>query len=114
MEEGIATHSSVLAWRIPVDSGAWWVTKGRKESDTTERLSTAQHIGQQIKAISYCLAYYIEFFRVPDTVLSILTNLNPTKLLGSKYYYHSHFTDEETEAREFPGSPVDGNQHSHC
>ena len=26
LEEGIATHSSILAWRIPMDSGAWWVT----------------------------------------------------------------------------------------
>ena len=25
-EEGIATHSSVLAWRIPMDRGAWWGT----------------------------------------------------------------------------------------
>ena len=24
LEEGIATHSSVLAWRIPKDRGAWW------------------------------------------------------------------------------------------
>ena len=22
--EGMATHSSVLAWRIPLDRGAWW------------------------------------------------------------------------------------------
>ena len=25
LEEGMATHSSILAWRIPVDTGAWWV-----------------------------------------------------------------------------------------
>ena len=25
LEEGIATHSSILAWRIPMDRGAWWV-----------------------------------------------------------------------------------------
>ena len=25
-EEGIATHSSILAWRIPMDRGAWQVT----------------------------------------------------------------------------------------
>ena len=24
LEEGIATHSSILAWRIPKDRGAWW------------------------------------------------------------------------------------------
>ena len=23
MEEGMATHSSILAWKIPVDRGAW-------------------------------------------------------------------------------------------
>jgi len=35
--EGMATHSSILAWRIPVDRGTWWVA----ELDMTERLSTA-------------------------------------------------------------------------
>ena len=24
LEEGVATHFSVLAWRIPMDRGAWW------------------------------------------------------------------------------------------
>ena len=24
LEEGMATHSSVLAWGIPMDRGAWW------------------------------------------------------------------------------------------
>ena len=23
LEEGMATHSSILAWKIPVDRGAW-------------------------------------------------------------------------------------------
>ena len=26
LEEGMATHSSILACRIPMDSGAWWAT----------------------------------------------------------------------------------------
>ena len=26
LEEGMATHSSILAWRIPVGRGAWWAT----------------------------------------------------------------------------------------
>ena len=25
-EEGVATHSSILAWRSPMDRGAWWAT----------------------------------------------------------------------------------------
>ena len=24
--EGMATHSSILAWKIPMDRGAWWAT----------------------------------------------------------------------------------------
>ena len=46
LEEGMATHSSILAWRMPVDRGAWRATghEVTKETDTPERLSTAQHI----------------------------------------------------------------------
>ena len=41
LEEGMATHSSILAWRIPTDRGAWRATvHGVTESDTTEQLST--------------------------------------------------------------------------
>ena len=36
-EESMATHSSVLAWRIPLDRGAWRATVlGVKELDMTE------------------------------------------------------------------------------
>ena len=27
LEEGVATHSSILTWRIPTDSGAWQATE---------------------------------------------------------------------------------------
>ena len=45
----MATHSSVLAWRIPMDRGAWWATvRGVvKESDKIERLSTAHPVFQR-------------------------------------------------------------------
>ena len=26
LEESMATHSSILSWRIPMDRGAWWAT----------------------------------------------------------------------------------------
>ena len=36
----MATHSGILAWRIPVDRGAWRATvHGVKKLDTTDRLS---------------------------------------------------------------------------
>ena len=34
VEEGMATYSSILTWRIPMDQGAWWATNhGVTESD---------------------------------------------------------------------------------
>ena len=26
LQEEMATHSTILAWRIPMDRGAWWAT----------------------------------------------------------------------------------------
>ena len=42
LEEDMATHSSILAWSISMDRGAWWATvRGITESDTAEQLNTA-------------------------------------------------------------------------
>ena len=42
LEECVATHSSILACRIPIDRGAWWGYSAcsSKEFDLTEQLST--------------------------------------------------------------------------
>ena len=47
LEVGMATHSGILAKRIPMDRGAWWATihgvaMGSQTMDKTEWLSTAQ------------------------------------------------------------------------
>ena len=39
LEEGMATHSSILAWRIHMDRGTWWATLHEVANnilDTTE------------------------------------------------------------------------------
>ena len=49
LEEGMATHSSILAWRIPMDRGAWWLlSTGVTESDTTKRsIAAVSRVGGQ-------------------------------------------------------------------
>ena len=44
LEKEMATPSSILAWRIPIDRGALvgYSPQGRKELDTTEQLSVSQ------------------------------------------------------------------------
>ena len=36
LEESVVFHSSILAWKIPMDRGAWWATvHGVAKSQTT-------------------------------------------------------------------------------
>ena len=48
-EEGMATHSSTLAWRNPMDRGAWQATVQRiaKRRTRLKQLSTAHSIAPQ-------------------------------------------------------------------
>ena len=50
LEEGMATHSSILDWGIPMDRGAWWATlHGFAKSRT--RLS---NYAQVFQGLVYC------------------------------------------------------------
>ena len=41
LEEGMATHSSILAWRIPMDRGAWRATvHGVAKSQLNDKVHT--------------------------------------------------------------------------
>ena len=43
LEEGMATHSSILAWRIPMDRGAWWDTLYRIAKSLTQLKQLSTH-----------------------------------------------------------------------
>ena len=44
LEEGIAIQSSILAWRILMDKGAWWATVlGVTKSETRLRTQQGQY-----------------------------------------------------------------------
>ena len=49
-EKDMATHCSILAWRIPMDRGAWWVTVHRVAKRWT-RLSNLTHTHPMIAHI---------------------------------------------------------------
>ena len=40
LEQGMATHCSILPWRIPIGRGAWATVHSVTESDTTKQLNT--------------------------------------------------------------------------
>ena len=57
LEEGMATYTSILAWRIPMDRGAWQATVHRVPKSQTllsnyERLGTAQHTVYMLMLLS--------------------------------------------------------------
>ena len=43
LEEGMATHSNILACRIPMDRGAWWATVRGVAKRQTRLSDAAQH-----------------------------------------------------------------------
>ena len=42
LEKGVATPSSILAWRIPMDRGAWWATV-HGDAENWTQLSETKH-----------------------------------------------------------------------
>ena len=44
LEEGMATHSSILALRIPMDRGAWWAVVPRFTKSWTRLKQISMHV----------------------------------------------------------------------
>ena len=63
LEKEMATHSSILAWRIPMDGGAWWATvHGVAKSQTW--LSDFTSLCPQIKTVFewICTHYVVSLY----------------------------------------------------
>ena len=63
LEKGMATHSSILAWRIPMDRGAWWATvHGITKSGTG--LSDFTHTHTHTHTYMYIYTFFFIFFSI--------------------------------------------------
>ena len=60
LEESMATHSSILAWKIPMDRSAWWATVHR--SQRVRHNWATKHTVQVLKYIVACrtVVMYLE------------------------------------------------------
>ena len=63
LEEGMATHSSILAWRIPwTEELVGYIPWGRKESDMTEQLTLSLPLCSQMDTLHFrhhCIFYLL-------------------------------------------------------
>ena len=88
LEQRMATHSSILAWRIPMDRGVWWTADhGVTKLDTTEwrtQKDCSQERGKpflnftfvQFWRLHSIYSYYTTFAMFP---MLYNTSLNPTE-----------------------------------
>ena len=51
LEEGMAIHSSILAWRISVDRGTWWATVHGVAKSWIQVSDEAQHIARMLQIL---------------------------------------------------------------
>ena len=72
LEEGMATHSSILAWRIPMDRGAWWATIQGVTKSQTEHTAQLYKIslGISLLVLSSISLFNFLFVVVVQSVIS--------------------------------------------
>ena len=59
LDEGMATHSSILAWRIPMDRGIWWATVHGVAQSLTWLSDYVQHNGVLHQFYLFCFVLLI-------------------------------------------------------
>ena len=77
LEEIMATHSSILAWRVPMDRGlTGYSLWGRKESDTSEGLSTASCLMPSFSQCTGFLCVAVLLFQQIYQPLAVTVRIN--------------------------------------
>ena len=79
----MATYSSILAWRIPMERRGWWATVHRvaNESDTTERLSAHTPLLQKLQLTQSDQMQISLPLSIP--IRSVPGKIHTTEFLGS-------------------------------
>ena len=84
LKEGTAIHSSILAWRIPMDREAWWATIhgiAKSQQWATQHSTTVKNVqlrSQQVKAVIFKLEIQYRIFIIIK-LLFCNTTLLPNK-----------------------------------
>ena len=64
LEEGMATHSSIIAWRSPMDRGAWWDTVHGVTKSWTDWVT--KHLSNELVMPSNHLILWCPLFLLPQ------------------------------------------------
>ena len=92
LEKEMATHSSILSWRIPTDRGAWGATVHRVAKSWT-RLGNFIMLNLETREFYFIFPY----------------NTHPIKLLNLGCFYFSHVSKI---AHFFSSAPIPSSKHT--
>ena len=98
LEKGMATHSSILAWRIPMDRGVWWATVQGVTMSRTQLSDEAHHIQYSIMYIyrSFFIRLsvdrHLDCFHVLVIVTSAAMNIVVLVFFSVMVFSESYYT----------------------
>ena len=84
LEKDMTTHSSILAWRIPMDRRAWWASvHGVAKSQTSQIRVTDTDNGEQLNVRKITLSFLYDFLALSYVInkqnLCMLLLIEPNK-----------------------------------
>ena len=114
LKDGMATHFSILAWRIPMDRGAWWATIHGIAKSWTRLSDSAQHRKEKIQPhrteADLSLAHQdLSILGTPIQFLSPLDNISLFIVLSYYLYFplptwNHNFDTHDNATLHFSGS----------